>query len=482
MSKHLPAHLSYRLAVLLLGAIMSGCVSLEPRNKPVPLPVADAWPADAIAATTVPPGTVAAADIGWHEFFVDPRLQQLIALALANNRDLRVAVLNVDKARAVYRVQRAARVPAIEATGTMSRQRSYSPLRTPSGDYPFSEVDAANLSVAAFEFDLFGRVRSLSRSALQQYLATAEARRAAQLTLIAEVANAWLTLAADHELQQLAASTLANQEDAFHLTQQKYDHGAVSGLDLAQAETTVQSARADAARYDGSVAQDRNALTLLVGVTPDAALLPGALDQPVTGLTPLPAGLPSTVLLRRPDVLQAEHVLRAANASIGAARAAFLPSISLTGSVGTASDDLSGLFKAGNRTWSFVPQIDLPIFQGGRLLAGLAGARADRDIAVARYEGAIQSAFREVTDALALTQTLQRQREADEQLAAASARAYQLSDERYRAGRDSYLTLLVAQRSDYAARQSLIAIRLAEQSNRVSLYKVLGGGWREHTP
>jgi multidrug efflux system outer membrane protein len=498
MTKRVLNGLSVGMALALLG----GCGALEPRYSQPKLPVVDAWPIAPIAASAAPaaagadaaPGPalaptdtasavapLAVADMGWREFFVDEPLQQLIALALDNNRDLRVAVLNIDKARAQYQQQRSARLPSVNATGALSKQKSYTPLRSAGTDYPTSEVYSADLGVAAFELDLFGRVQSLSRSARQQYLATAEARRAAQLSLIAEVANLYLTLAADRELQQLATETLRNQEESFRLTQQKYQLGAVSGLDLAQAQTTVASARVDAARYDGNVAQDLNALVPLLGTMPDAALLPARLDHVVTGLAPLPAGLPSAVLLRRPDVLQAEHVLRSANASIGAARAAFLPAISLTGSFGTASDELGGLFKAGNATWSFIPQVTVPIFQGGRLRAGLGVASAEREIAVARYEKAIQAGFSEVADALALTQTLARQRQAQEQLAAATGRAYQLADERYRAGRDSYFTLLDAQRSDYAARQGLIATRRAEQSNRVTLYKVLGGGWREHS-
>lgn len=462
------------LALTLLG----GCVSFDPRYRQPELPVANVWP---IAASVDADAVVAGADIGWRDFFVDVRLQRLLELALQNNRDMRVAVLNIERARAQYRVQRADRLPSISATGALSRGRSYSLQRSPDGQYPLTETYSADVGVSAFELDLFGRVRSLSKSALESYLATVEARRSTQLSLIAEVANAYLTLAADRELQRLAQETLQSQEDSFRLTRQRYEQGAVSGLDLAQAQTTVESARADAAGYEGNVVQDINALTLLVGATLDPALLPEDFEEQVTGLQPLPASLPSEVLLRRPDILQVEHNLRAANADIGAARAAFLPQITLTGSMGGASDDLSSLFDSVNRTWSFVPQITVPIFQGGRLRANLGVANADRDIELAQYERAIQSGFREVADALGLTQTLTRQRGAQERLVEASRRAYQLSEERYRAGSDSYLSLLDAQRSEYAARQALISTRLAEQSNRVTLYKVLGGGWRERT-
>lgn len=459
---------------------VAGCGLLAPRYQPPALPVAEAWPI-AANATVENNDAPAAADIGWRDFFVDQQLQQLIALALQNNRDLRVAVLNIERARAQYRVQRADRVPSINASGSMTRQKAPSATST-TGGYPITEVYAANIGIAAFELDLFGRVHNLSRAALERYLAQEAARRSAQLSLIAEVANAYLTLAADRELQRLAQETLASQENSFRLIGQQHERGAVSGLDLAQAQTTVEAARVDAARYAGNVAQDINALTLLVGATVDINLLPDDFATQVTGLQPLPAGLPATVLLRRPDVLQAEHQLRAANANIGAARAAFLPSITLTGSVGSASTELSDLFKSGTGTWSFMPQITVPIFQGGRLLGNLSVAKTDRDITLAQYEKAIQSGFREVSDALALTQTLAQQRQAQQNLTDAAAKTYELSQARYRAGRDSYLALLDSQRSEYAARQGLIATRLAEQSNRVTLYKVLGGGWQERNP
>jgi len=329
--------------------------------------------------------------------------------------------------------------------------------------------------------DLFSRVRNLSRAALEQYLAQEETRRNAQLSLIGEVANAYLTLAADQKLKQLADETLKSQEDSFRLTQQRHDLGAVSALDLAQAQTTVESARADSARYEGNVAQDLNALTLLVGTNIDANLLPQDFNVDITGVRPLPAQLPSQVLLRRPDVREAEHTLRAANANIGAARAAFFPRITLTGSIGTASTELSGLFKSGSRTWAFTPQITVPIFEGGRLRSNLDIASIERDISVAQYEQAIQSGFRDVANALALTQTLMRQSQAQQALADAAAKAYELSQQRYKSGRDSYLTFLDAQRTDYAAQQGLISTRLSEQSNRIGLYKALGGGWKERT-
>jgi len=470
MSKSLRA-----MALLLLTASLASCGIFEARYRQPTLPVADAWP--------IPPETTSgdAADIGWRDFFTDPKLAKLIELSLANNRDLRVAVLTVDKARAQYQVQRSYRLPEIDASGSVTKER-ISPV---SFGEPASvggittKYYSAGLGVTNFEFDLFVRVASLSHAALQQYFAQSEARRAAQLSLIAEVANAYLTLAADLEHERLGEETLASQSESYQLTEKRYALGGASALDLAQARETVEAARADAARYAGAVAVDRDALMVLVGVPLEEAWLPAGFEPEVSGAAPLPAGLPSSVLLRRPDVLQAEHVLRSADASIGAARAAFFPTISLTGSVGSVSTDLSGLFKSGSGTWSFVPQVTLPIFTAGRTLANLKSAKVDRDIAIARYEQAIQTSFREVADALALTATLKRQSEAQQALTDAAANAFKLSEARYKSGKDSYLQLLDAQRNDYAARQTLISTQMSEQSNRVTLYKALGGGWAE---
>lgn len=453
-----------------IALALGGCVNMAPKLPAAQADIPAAWPLPEAAAAV--PGR--ASDIGWRQFFTDPKLARLIELSLDNNRDLRVAVLNVEKARAQYRIQRADRVPSINVVGQSTR--------TSVGGQPISEQASAELGTANFELDLFGRVHSLSTAALERYLAQDESRRSAQLSLIAEVANAYLTLAADQESLKVAQATRDNQEASFHLTQQRHALGAASQLDLSQAQTTVESARADMARYAGQVAQDTNALRLLVGATLDDSLLPDGLSGGVTMLGALPAGLPSDVLLRRPDILQTEHLLRAANADVGAARAAFFPTIQLTGSAGTASNDLSGLFKGGSGAWTFIPQITVPIFQGGRLTAQLAGAKADQQIALAQYEKAIQSGFREVSDALVLTGTLADQRQAQEALEGAAARADELSRARYRAGRDSYLESLVTQRALYTAQQQLIATRLAEQTNRVTLYKVLGGGWNERAP
>lgn len=458
----------------------SGCAVLEPRLPDADAAIPTQWPLPPTTAMAATPGAVTAQpyasadamDIGWRDFFIDPNLAELIARALDNNRDLRVAVLNVERARAQYRIQRADRMPSVGVNGTLTRTGGDN--RSPSNEF------TASVGVVDFELDLFGRVRNLSQSALQQYFAQEEARRSAQLSLVAEIANAYLTLIADQELQRVAREALVNRQKALALTEKRHELGAVSALDLSQARTSIESARTDLSRYAGRVAQDINALTLLVGAQIDPALLPARFDLQISGLRSLPAGLPSQVLLRRPDVLQAEHLLRSANANIGAARAAFFPSIRLTGGVGHASDELSSLFDSGTKFWSFAPEINLPIFQGGRLRGNLGVATADRDIALAQYEKSIQVGFREVADALALTRTLAEEKASQEALVTAATRAEELSRARYEAGSDSYLVLLDAQRTLYTAQQSLIATQLAEQSNRVILYKVLGGGWNEN--
>jgi multidrug efflux system outer membrane protein len=453
---------------LAVSLVLSGCSTLEPRSTEVAPAIPSQWPGTATAGAQT--ATADVADIGWRDFFVDPRLQAVITQSLDNNRDLRVAVLNVERARAQYRIQRADRVPAIGVQGQMTRS---------GGDAPVTEQFSANLGVVEFELDLFGRVRNLSQAALQQYFAEAANRRSAQLSLVAEVANAWLTLGADSEQLRIAQATLATYEDSLRLTEARRQLGGASVLELSQTRTLVETARTDVARFAGQVAQDRKALVLLAGGPIDASLLPQAEVTDVASVRPLPAGVPGDVLLRRPDVMAAEHVLLSANANIGAARAAFFPSISLTGNIGSASSELSGLFDSGTRVWSFIPKLNLPIFQGGKLRANLGMATADRDIALAQYEKAIQSGFREAADALALNESLDAQLSSQQALVAAAEQAQQLSQARYDAGLDSFLTLLDARRTAYTARQSLVSTQLAQQSNQVALYKVLGGGWHE---
>jgi multidrug efflux system outer membrane protein len=465
------AKLNMCVMALAVAGALSGCAMLEPR-----LPAADAgvpasWPLPSHGSVPVADAP-AVADVGWRDFFVDDRLEQVIALALDNNRDLRVAMLNVERARNQYRIVRADRMPSVGVTGQMERV---------GGDVPTTEQYSVTLGVAAFELDLFGRVRNLSQAALQQYLAVEQNQRSAQLALVAQVAGSWLALGADQQSLAIARDTLDSYQVSLELARKMFELGATSELQLSQTRTLVETARADVARYTGQVAQGINALNLLAGQNVDAALLPSTLDLASSGVAALPAGVPSDVLLRRPDVMAAEYQLRGANANIGAARAAFFPSISLTGGIGSASGELSDLFASGTKVWSFIPQINLPIFQGGRLRANLGMATADRDIALAQYEKAIQAGFRDVADALVLSQTLAEQRSAQEDLLAAAQKAHDLSQARYDAGLDSFLVLLDARRSLYAARQAVVGTQLAEQANRITLYKVLGGGWNEQT-
>jgi multidrug efflux system outer membrane protein len=459
---------------LLAASALSAC-TLAPKTERPALAVDNAWP---IAAANTG-SAVTAADLGWREVFVDPRLQGVIDLSLSNNRDLRVAVLNIERARAQYRVQRAALLPGVDATATVTRGRSSSSQTLA---FPGAPIDrdvesyTAGVGVTSYELDIFGRVRSLKDAALQSYLATRETSRAVQISLIAETANAWLSLAADQDLLALAQETLATREESLKLIRSRFEAGASNQLDLRQAETLAETARSDVATYVAQVEQDRNALRLVVGTNVPADLLPAGGLVTAQILPDLPAGLPSDVLTRRPDVLAAEHQLAGANANIGAARAAFFPRITLTGSAGVASNDLDSLFDSGNGTWSFAPRISLPIFAGGANVANLDAAKASRDIAVATYEKTVQTAFREVADGLAVQSTIQDRVGSQERLVAAANDSVRLSRARYGAGIDSSLTLLDAQRTLYTAQQGLIGARLVRATNLATLYKSLGGG------
>jgi multidrug efflux system outer membrane protein len=478
------------LASLAAALLLVGCSSMAPNYERPAAPVDAAWPTGPaykdptqrstgqgeVAATDLP----AAADIAWQEFITDPKLRTVVGLALDSNRDLRVAALNIERARAQYQVQRADSFPSIGITGSGSSQRLPADLN-PGGETGISRQYSAGIGTSAYELDLFGRIRSLNEDALQRYMATEESRKAVQLSLVAEVANAYLTLGADEERLLLARQTLISQQKSYELSQRSHELGVASMLDLRQAQTLVESARVDVARFTSQIAQDKNALTLLVGAQLAEELLPESQNDDRVTLANLNAGIPSEVLLRRPDVLQAERLLQAANANIGAARAAFFPRISLTASAGTTSSALSNLFDGGTGFWSFMPQLHLPIFEGGRNRANLAVSQVDRDIAQAEYEKAIQIAFREVADSLAARGTLDEQLAAQTALVEASADSHALSDARYRRGIDSYLNVLDAQRSLYAAQQDLITLRLTKNSNHVTLYKVLGGGWNEES-
>ena len=447
---------------ILATLALSGCINLAPDYQQPEAPVPTEWQA------TVS-GDVAA-DIQWQQFFTDSRLAKLQTLALANNRDLRLASLNIEKAQAQYRIQRAAAFPTIDAgvSGTHARTASSGTTH----DY------TAQLGLSSYEVDVFGRVQNLQDEALEAYLALTETRRSTQISLVAEVGTAWLTLAADNERLQLAEDTLASQQATYELTQRSHALGGSAALAVAQAQTTVESARGDVAEYQSQILQDRNALRLLVGSDIPDALLPGSRLQSAAALVQVPAELPSSLLQRRPDVLAAEHSLKSANIDIGAARAAFFPSISLTANAGSASSALSSLFKAGNGAWTFAPSISVPIFDAGSNRATLDAAKVEKEIQVQTYQQTLQTAFKEVADALAVRSTLDQRLAAQQALTDASQKSFELSDALYRAGSQSYLEALDSQRSLYSAEQDLITLRLAEQSNRVTLYKVMGGGWQ----
>ncbi|AYC32769.1 AdeC/AdeK/OprM family multidrug efflux complex outer membrane factor [Pseudomonas cavernae] len=463
------------LSLAVASIVLSGC-SLIPDYQRPQAPIASDWPQGEAYPPAAEMRGESEAVQGWREFFHDPALQQLIAIALDNNRDLRTAALNIQAFQAQYRIQRADLYPSISADANASRQRIPAGV-TQSPDAAITSQYSATIGVA-WELDLFGRLRSLRDAALEQYFASEEARRGTQISLIANVASAYLTWQADQDLLQLTQETLKAYEDSYSLTRRSYEVGIASALMLSQARTEVESARVRLNQYQRLVAEDRNGLTLLLGHA-----LPNDLQQPLDLnadlFNELPAGLPSELLQRRPDILAAEHQLKAANANIGAARAAFFPSISLTANAGTLSPDLAGMFDGGSGTWLFSPQISVPIFTAGALQANLDFAEVQKNIQVAQYEKAIQTAFQEVADGLTARATYREQLQAQRDLVGASTDYYRLAEKRYRTGIDSNLTFLDAQRLLYNAQQALIIDRLAQLTREVNLYKALGGGWVE---
>ena len=461
--------------------LVSGCSMIPAYERPA-APVAGTYPSVAASTKMADPANALAAQsastMAWQTFFADTRLQRLIELALINNRDLRVAVLNIDQARAQYQIRRADQFPTINGV--------FGGSRSPSANGGVTSLYSAGLQATAYELDFFGRVSSLKEAALNQYLATEEGRKTTQITLIASVANAYLSRLADDELLEITRQTLVTREESIRLSKLRFDNGVASELDFRQAESLVEAARVSLAQQQRQQALDENLLTLLVG-SPLAAELPVAAStavvaEPLAQMQPLvdvPAGLPSDLLASRPDIRQAERQLLAANANIGAARAAFFPRIALTAGAGSASSQLSGLFKSGSWGWTFAPSLTLPIFDAGRNQANLEVSKVTRDIAVAQYEKAIQTAFREVADALASRSTLAEQLRANQAQANAESIRFRLSDLRYQNGVSSYLDLLDAQRSLFTARQAVVQTRLALLQSQVGLYRALGGGWTE---
>lgn len=479
-----------RLAMLTATAA-STCLAactLAPHYQRPDLQIAGGWPDGDSAPAT-------ASDIGWRDFFADERLKRFIEIALVHNPDARVAELNIAAARAQYQIQRASLFPAISASAVEQVQKypssvaaiagasggaggtgSAAAISTGSGVTRYFDV---GVGFTSYELDVFGRIRSLNRAKLEQYLGYIETRRSTQISVVAEVASTYLTLLADEKLLRITQDTLKSQQDSFVLIKMSFDGGVITALDYHQAESTVATAQANLAQYTRQVAQDRNALVLLLG-TPQPDELPAANELDTEKLlTDLPGGVPSEVLTRRPDVQAAEHNLLAGNANIGAARAAFFPSISLTGNYGTASTKLSGLFDHGSTTWTFSPRINLPIFAGGANVAALKLSNVQKDVLIAQYQQAVQTAFKEVADGLVARGTLDAQLSAEQALVDTTGESFRLAQMRFDNGVDNYLTVLDSQRTFFTAQQSLVAVQLARLQNLVTLYKALGGGWRE---
>lgn len=452
------------------GLFLSGCISLAPDYERPTAPIPKQLPSDGAEQprseeTHIPPV---------NNFVRDARLRAVIVLALANSRSMRATVAAVEAARAVYGGRKAALFPTVEAAldATYARNLNF----FSGGTYNLSQY-RAGLGLAAFELDLFGRNRNLAEAELEAYMASQQALHAARITLVAETAQAWLTLAMDEALLELATRTVESAQRTVDVVSQRQGKGVSSQLEVNQASLTLHQASADVARLKTTVAQDKNALRLLVGRDVDPRLLPGALPEDADYFAEVPAGLSSKILLTRPDVLQAEHTLRAQYANIGAARAAFFPTLSLTGTGGLASRSLAGLFNGDSAfVYSVSPGLSVPIFDGGANSSNLALAKANRRQALANYQLAIQTAFREVADALSRRATLQEELAAQQALSETATQAFEIAEKRYRGGIENYLSTLDAQRTAYSAEQALIQSRVTALANRITTYRVLGGG------
>ena len=471
-----------RCAVAALTSLWVAACSLDPRYVRPDAPVMSAYPrgpayGNNVADTDHSPA--AAADLGWRDFLTDPRLQQLMEIALQNNRDLHVAVLNVQELQAEFRIQSAALLPEVSAFADHTRSRTPADL-SPKGRSTTDGSYSVGASLG-WELDVFGRLRSLRRAALEQYFASMEGRRAAEILLVSQVADQYLSMLAFDELLDVTERTLETARASYQIVKLQFDTGTASELDLRQSETVVEQAQANHAAQLRARAQAENGLALLLGQPLPAATQPGLRFGEQHLLEDIPAGLPSALLSRRPDVLQAEALLRSANADVGAARAAFFPRIQLTGNAGTASAALSGLFKAGSSAWSWAPAVSMPMFDAGANRANLDAANVRKQIGIAQYEKAIQSAFREVADGLAARGTFNDQIVSLERSAAAERRRLDLAQLLYKNGQASYLDVLTAQTDLYAAELVLVSVRLQRLTNLVDLYRALGGGWLEHT-
>lgn len=458
-------------AVLALALLLGGCAPRKEAFRQPPTPAPPAWTSGVAESASQAP---AAADLKWQDFFTDARLRQVVQLALENNRDLRISTLNVEKVQAQYRIQSVQQRPTVGAAASVDAYRVPGDMTNDGKGY-IANSNRVGLQVSSWELDLFGRIRALKSQALEQYLASEQGRVSTQMALVASVAASYLTLAANREGLRLAQSTLEAQQATLELIRRTRDLGIRSDLEVSQAQSQVDAARVDIVRYTAQLTLDQNALNLLVGAPVPDALLPAGLgsDQAIGDVS---AGLPSEVLLRRPDILLAEHQLKAAYANIEAARAAFFPRIALTANGGFVSGALAELFSFRALTWEFAPQVTLPIFDSGVRRTTHKIAQLQRDTAVAEYEKAIQTAFREVSDSLSLRSRLLEQQNAQQTLVNTLNETYRLTESRYRIGVDNYLNVLVAQRALYSGEQALVNLRLSRLSNLVTLYKVLGGG------